>query len=242
MCSSLGISAKRCAVGVALAMLAAGCAGEGVGADEALATSDAYADLVTALAGEVHRGGLVTVLGVRGQDVLGERRETSATRAYDDHVVVLDLDGRAWMLPAATHPWERTSTQAPDVDRDGAGDVGMIRPGVYLASARPASRNIAGSATYHLTVAGRSDDRIPGWRDTDHDGVHSPAEQSASEARGDALTAVLFHRGGAAAPAAIGCQVLDEQAMRQLTELVGGPRASFNYVLVDASALDASDP
>lgn len=178
--------------------------------------------------------GRARVVGIRGRDTTGRAHATTVERGvFDDSLVVLTADGRAVPLAVSTHPWERGSTSSPDVDGDGKGDVGMLAPGRYLAIARSADRNIAGLPTWHvLNPSGV--DGLAGARNTDHDGVYSEREVAASKSRGDRLTAILFHKGGAGAPAAIGCQVLDADGVAQLAKLVGG-RDRFDYLLVDAS-------
>ncbi|MBK6692201.1 MAG: hypothetical protein IPG50_08345 [Myxococcales bacterium] len=174
----------------------------------------------------------VVVIGVRGRDAEGARHATRATRAYDDVVVVL-ARGVATPFRASTHPWEQRSASVPDVDRDGRRDIGMIRPGVYRAVLREASRNIGGAPTFHLLPASGAGERIPAWRNTNQDEEYSSAERAASEARGDYQTAILFHQ-GEDAPPAVGCQVLPADQMRAFAALVG---PEFQYVLVD----DADD-
>lgn len=178
------------------------------------------------------REGRALVIGIRGRDLARQLHPTRVVRAFDDTLVVLTPDGRVVELAASTHPWETEGRGAPDVDGDGRPDIGMIRPGKYLAVRRGARRNIGGGPTYHvLTRAGGGS--LPGWRNTNQDEVYSPAERAASEARGDALTAVLFHQAAEGGPKAIGCQVLDASGMRRLAEEVG---ARFDYLLVDANA------
>lgn len=174
------------------------------------------------------------VIGVRGRNVRGEPHDVKIAPAYDDTLVVLTPDRRALVLPASTHPWERAGPGVPDVDGDGVPDVGMIRPGKYVAVRRDPRRDIAGAPTFHvLTVNGRG--KLPGFRNTDQDDTFSAAERRRSEARGDTLTAVLFHRIGPGAPGAVGCQVLDAEGMHRLASAVG---ERFDYLLVDANEVD----
>jgi len=112
----------------------------------------------------------------------------------------------------------------------------MIRPGVYDVAGR--DRTIAGQPSYAVTKNGQG--KLPGWRDTNHDGTLTDAERAASEHRSDGLTDVLFHQGEGGAPAAVGCQVLPASAIRAFVTAVGGPRARFRYVLVDMTGKDAS--
>lgn len=171
------------------------------------------------------------VIGIRGRDLRGELHDTRIVAAYDDTLVVLTPDRRVVTLPVSTHPWERAGPGVPDVNGDGAPDVGMIRPGKYVAVRRDPRRDIGGAPTFHvLTVAGRG--KLPGWRNTDQDDTFSATERERSEARGDALTAVLFHRSGPGTPSPVGCQVLDAEGMQRLASEVG---AKFDYLLVDAN-------
>jgi hypothetical protein len=171
-------------------------------------------------------------IGIRGRDRAGGRHPTEVKQAYDDTLVVLTPDHRVLVLSVSTHPWETGNAEAaPDVNGDGETDVGMIRPGIYLATERASSGDIAGNHTYRVTTAS-GDDRLPGYRNTDHDTTYSEAERDASTARGDVLTAVLFHQAGVGAPALIGCQGLAANEMRQLVSVAG---ARFDYLLVDAN-------
>lgn len=175
------------------------------------------------------------VIGVRGRTVAGVVHEVRVRRAYDDLLLVLTPDRRVIRLAASTHPWEIEGGEGvPDVDRDGRPDVGILRPGKYIAVQRGSKQNILGARTYQVLKSDRSD-KLPGVRNTDHDDVYSPAEHAASEARGDTLTAILFHQGGAGAPKAVGCQVLDADNMRRLIAEVG---VQFDYLLVDARLED----
>lgn len=225
-------------------LLFSGCAAD-PGGDEPTADapsalgSDAYriyADLA-AEGGAAPTPGAVTVIGLRGLDVDGLAHATKYGHAFDDTFIVLRADGSAARFAGSTHPFEHDGVPGvPDVDGDRVADVGMIRPGVYDVAGR--DRTIAGQASYAVTQDGGG--KLPGWRDTDHDGILSDEERAASEQRGDGLTDVLFHQGEGGAPAAVGCQVLPASAIRAFVTAVGGARAHFRYVLVDMTGRDGS--
>jgi hypothetical protein len=230
--------------GFALALSATGCAAE-PGTDEVAADAPAalgadayriYADLAAEGGGAPARG-TVTVLGLRGLSSSGDAHATKYARAFDDTLVVLRADGTVARFAASTHPFELAGVPGvPDADGDHVADVGMIRPGVYDVAGR--DRTIAGAASYAVTQHGSG--KLPGWRDTNHDGVLDDDERAASERRSDGLTDVLFHQGEGDAPPAVGCQVLPASAIRAFTTAVGGPRARFRYVLVDMTGRDTA--
>jgi hypothetical protein len=228
------------AVAVSLALAACSAAPEddaATSAPSALGTDayETYADFARA-EGADPRPGTVTVIGLRGLSTDGEQHATTYAHAFDDTLVVLRADGKVDRFPAATHPHQSHGGGVPDVDHDGVPDVGIIRPGLY--DVLPRDRTIASMPSYAVMRGGT--DRLPGWRDTDHDGRIDDAERSASEERGDVLTAVLFHQGEGDAPPAVGCQVLPAASMRAFVASVGGARAKFRYVLVDMTDRDAT--
>ena len=228
--------------GVSLAL--SGCAADPAG-DEASSDapsalgSDAYriyADLAIE-GGAAPAPGTVTVIGLRGLSAEGVAHDTKYGHAFDDTFVVLRPDGTVARFAGSTHPFELHGVPGvPDVDGDRVPDVGMIRPGVYDVDGR--DRTIAGQPSY--AVAQQGDGKLPGWRDTDHDGILSDDERAASERRNDGLTDVLFHQGEGGAPAAVGCQVLPASAIRAFVTAVGGARAHFRYVLVDMAGKDGT--
>ena len=233
-----------CSMLVAFAPITIGCSTPSssddgaVDAPSALNSDDyeIYADLATG-AGAAPSAGSVTVLGLRGLSVDGSAHATKFVHAFDDTIVVLRADGTAERFAGSTHPFELDGAAGvPDTNGDQVPDVGMIRPGVYDVAGR--DRTIAGAASYAVTQHGQG--KLPGWRDTNHDGVLSDAERAVSERRADGLTDVLFHQGEGGAPAAVGCQVLPASAIRAFTAAVGGPHARFRYVLVDMTGRDTS--
>jgi len=160
--------------------------------------------------------------------VIGVRSGTQAAHVFDDRFLVF-TGSDTLELAGSTHPWEASSTSSPDIDGDGIGDVGWLRPGTYQVIPRASAQNILGLPTYHVTTNGS--DRVAGWRDTDHDGTISDDERAASEARGDTLGAILFHAEGPGGPQAIGCQVSAPSTQQQLVARIGAH--AFTYLLVD---------
>lgn len=187
---------------------------------------------VAADAGAPVTAGTVTVVGLRGVTVDGEHHDTTYHHGYDDTFVVLEPDGTAVIFAGSTHPFENDASGVPDVNHDGKRDVGMIRPGIY--DVVPRSGLVDGQASFAVTRNGSG--ALPGWRDTNHDGVLDTDERDAAESRGDAITDVLFHDAEGTAPPAVGCQVFAPATMKSFITAVGGARAKFQYVLVDAPA------
>jgi hypothetical protein len=230
-------------------LLAVGCASptaDGDSGDSAESAPAALSSEAYRIYGDLAREGgsspslgTVTVLGLRGLSSDGTVHDTRFGHAFDDTLVVLRADGSVERFPASTHPFELDGVPGvPDVDGDHVADVGMIRPGVYDVAGR--DRTIAGAASFAVTVHGSGAGKLPGWRDTDHDGLLTAEERAASEHRSDGLTDVLFHQGEGGAPAAVGCQVLPATAIRAFTAAVGGARARFRYVLVEMVGRDTS--
>lgn len=149
--------------------------------------------------------------------------------------VALHRGGRAAVVGVRGTSMDGTqhAVQSKRGNDDGAKDVGMIDPGVYVAVGRGARNLIAGHAAFDVKLASNGSGRLPGVRDTNHDGVFDEEERAASARRSDGLTAVLFHHGDADAPPAVGCQVFADGPMREFVRAVGGASATFDYVLVD---------
>jgi hypothetical protein len=201
------------------------------------AEHDVWAAFVRSNGGRVHPGRMATVVGLRGFSEDRRRHEVRSERVWNDVFVVLTPDGRAVLLSGSTHPWEIASKSAPDANADGVPDVGMVRPGEYLARGRGLGRLTGGLPAYEV-MSTTGSGFIPSYRDTNHDGVFDSQEIALSRTRGDRMSSVLFHRsGGGGAPAAIGCQVFDEASMAEVVLAVGGASARFNYLLVDAANL-----
>lgn len=178
-----------------------------------------YAAMVRAAGGLVNPGGRPTVLGLRTQ--------TDRSTAFRDQLVVLTADHRVRVFNGSTVPSMRNSSDAPDINRDGIYDVGVIKPGNYQVGPH---REFMGGPSFSLNGAGP----VPGWRDTDGDGLYSVEEKRASEARGDTLSGVLFHRGMPDRPVSVGCVTMAPDVFDQFFAAVGGRDARFNFTLVDA--------
>lgn len=192
------------------------------------AARDAWITFTTARDVPAPSPGQVVVVGVRGLSADGERHPTVAKHEFDDIFVVLESD-RARVLSASTHPFEKTGVPGvPDVNRDGAPDVGMVRAGVYRATLE--TKVYDGAPVFRVKTPGGSQ-KLAAFRDTDHDGVISTREREASTAAKHTIDGILFHVGSSTAPKAVGCQVTDRTNMTTLGALVGN---AFHYVLVEA--------
>lgn len=187
---------------------------------------DVWTERLRARGHEPNVGGVVTVVGVRGEDVAGSRHETRVARVFDDTFAVLLPSHEVITLAGSTHPWFADHTFPVDADRDGRPDVGMIKPGQYWVSRRGSHY---GAPAYWVRLPD-GDDFLPGWRNTDHDDVYGPDELAASDARGDRLNEILFHAAGPGSLAPIGCQVFSPADMNRLADLAGD---GFEYLLID---------
>ncbi|MBI4815097.1 MAG: peptidoglycan-binding protein [Deltaproteobacteria bacterium] len=191
-----------------------------------------YETIVRGAGGEL-RAGERHVLGVRGLDRNGSRHETTSNRNMDDTFVVLWRDaagqGHVRHFAGSTHPGQSRSSMSPDVTRDGVGDVGMVSGGNFRAVANGPH---SGAPSFHVRTLGGSG-RLPGVRDTNHDGFYSRGEVDASGRRRDTLTEVLLHVGTRSGHvSSVGC--LNVANWPSFVETVGGRGASFNFTLVEA--------
>lgn len=161
-----------------------------------------------------------------------ETHETVARAAYDDTFVGLSHDGVVppYVFRGASHAYQRDSRAAPDVNGDGRGDVGCIRPGRFeltLAITDP-------FPIFTLTMPGGSGN-IPCFRDTNHDGRYSAAELS----QRSFATAVLLHTGfdapaGSEHRSSIACQTANVADLRYLASHAAAYGRKIDYVLLDA--------
>jgi hypothetical protein len=95
---------------------------------------------------------------------------------YDDTGVLLVRDSYPVVFPMATHAYQARSKASPDVNRDGLGDVGSVRPGRYLLTDLLNGKEVI----FHVTMPDGSP-RLPCWRDFDGDKKLSPEEMQRSE-------------------------------------------------------------
>jgi peptidoglycan hydrolase-like protein with peptidoglycan-binding domain len=194
---------------------------------------DFYANIVKANGGKVNPNGQATVLGVRGMDANGNRHDTTINAKYDDTFVVLKPNGTVEEFRGSTHSNPRYQPRAPDANRDGRGDLGMIRPGNY--SVVP-NGSYVGNASYHVRTEGGSGS-LPAYRDTDQSGRISQAERDAAKARGYKQTEILFHQAGTNDNGSMGCQTIASKDYNRFIQAVGGKGAAYNYSLVDANGI-----
>lgn len=161
-----------------------------------------------------------TLVGVRSPN-------TRVAQKFDDRIIVLTTSKTATSFAASTHPWFKRNAAAPDVDGDGIGDVGMLKPGSYHAKI---AGSTYGAPKFAVSLPNGSG-ALPGWRNTNGDDRYEDSEIAASEARGDRLTDILVHAAGPGSIAPIGCQVMAPADVNAVARLVG---SSFDYVLIDA--------
>jgi hypothetical protein len=202
------------------------------------------------------------LIGLRGIELYSEKTHAvRSKKSYDDAFVLLELkrDGfkKVREFKGATHPYQRRSGQAPDVNAltcrvksRNVSDVGMIRPGVY--SMRSKKQHHGLTALKITTTTGGH--RIPVIRDTNHDGKFSSRETRNSLTRrlgcqvsretGDYAKGILFHPGYTEQHgdnprktySSIGCQTA---SLKDVNALVDAQRrkGKIIYILFDADSL-----
>lgn len=195
---------------------------------------DYYANIVKANGGKVNPNGQATVLGIRGMDADGNRHSTTINAKYDDTFVVLKPNGTVEEFRGSTHSNPRYQPRAPDANRDGRGDLGMIRPGNF--SVVP-NGTFVGNASYHVRTLGGSGN-LPAYRDTDQSNAISQAERDAAKSKGYVQTEILFHQAGTNDNGSMGCQTIASRDYNRFIQAVGGKSAAFTYSLVDANGIN----
>jgi hypothetical protein len=231
----------RACAGLSLLIAASCSAGDGSDDAEGSAPAELRSDRVDAWLDVAARAGArplaeakTIVIGLRGYELGNGLHDTKAQKSFDDTFVVL-RDGKSSLVFAgSTHPFEQRGTSGvPDVNGDGQSDVGMVRPGLYRTTRL--SKIIDLAPVFWVKTATGSD-KLPAWRDLDHDGVVSDDERARSEQRQNTVDSILFHVGSDAAPKAVGCQVSTRAVLRALADAAPD---GFDYVLVDAKTLAA---
>ena len=188
---------------------------------------------------------LPLLLGIRGLYPFARRAHPMThARRYDDAFVLLTEVAAPYVFRGATHAYQLTSRDCPDLDHDQLGDVGSILPGRYVLRRRSTELPIF----QLLTPEG--DERIPAARDLNHNGALERIEQELARtikaglqvAPGIGMFAldVLFHPGcetrvpgEARSFSSIGCQTAPAEAMKRLANTAG----EITYVLAEAEAL-----
>ena len=146
------------------------------------------------------------LLGIRGVRMF-ERysHEPLARAAYDDTFVLIQHQPHSGvritppvMFPGSTHAYQTRSKASPDVNGDGVGDVGTIKPGDFVMRLE-----YDGRYPFFVVTLPNGDGNLPCYRDLNHDGKWEDGPYKAS--------GILFHL-GYDAPAdshhssSIGCQ------------------------------------
>jgi hypothetical protein len=172
-----------------------------------------------------------------------ETHELMHSPEYDDTGVLLYPGDAPIVFPMASHAYQARSRLSPDVNRDGQGDVGSIRPGRYVLHDLGTEECI-----FHVRNPDGSD-RLPCWRDFNGDRFLSAEEMRRSEALrtgaqvgadGTWADSILLHGGLDSPPDAkhrysIGCltaPLARRDMLRRRAKLHGG---EIDLVLANAS-------
>lgn len=188
---------------------------------------------------------LPLLLGIRGMYPFARRAHPMThARRYDDTFVLLTEAAEPFVFRGATHAYQLTSRESPDLDHDLLGDVGSIMPGRYRLQRK------ASEVPIFALFTPDGDARIPCARDLNHNGALERIEQELARtikqgmqvAPGIGMFAlnVLFHPGyetrmpgDTRAFSSIGCQTAPLQAMKRLAATA----EEIAYVLAEAEAL-----
>jgi hypothetical protein len=134
-------------------------------------------ELARACPGGENLGARPVLFAIRGAYPNATRSHRSIHAPRYDDTFVFVRDGKPELFRGATHAYQLTSSESPDTFKDGVGDVGSVRPGLYLASLRSAGP----VPIFAVLMPDGKSDRLPAHRDKDHDGVISAAEAELSE-------------------------------------------------------------
>lgn len=198
---------------------------------------------------------LLAIRGAAPGDTETHDLEHKPSPPYRDTGVLFVKGFDPHVFAMTTTAYQRDSKASPDVDGDGRGDVGSIRPGRYVLH----DRNAGDEVTFHVRMPDGSD-RIPAWRDFDHNGKLSPEELQRSEDTrsgrqvndsGTYATSILLHGGmdepnaGGAPPKhrfSIGCLTAQRQFRQMIASAARPYGGRCDLVLVDAAELVALVP
>jgi hypothetical protein len=183
-----------------------------------------------------------TVLALRGMNADGATHDTTSVSRYDDTMVVLSRDAQGnpqvTTLAGSTHPGQSTaqvggSVGVPDVDKNGAADVGMLDAGEYKL-VRRADHN--GAEAWDVRTLANSG-VVPGARDFDQDGKYSAVERGVSNALWLTMTGVMIHQGAANVPQSAGCLNLSSNSTvyPEFVKALGDSKESRKLVVLDAN-------
>jgi hypothetical protein len=199
---------------------------------------------------------LLAIRGAAPGDAETRDLEHKPSPPYRDTGVLLVPGQHPLVFAMATTAYQRDSKASPDVDRDGRGDVGSIRPGRYVLHDLRAGAEV----TFRVRRPDGSD-MIPAWRDFDHDGKLTPEEMQRSEdlragpqvgLSGTYATSILLH-GGMDEPAAasgaparhrysIGCLTAPRRWRQEIASAAKEHAGLCDLVLVNAWEIVALVP
>jgi hypothetical protein len=170
------------------------------------------------------------------------------SEAYEDVFVVLRPDGKVVRFTGTTKPAQMpdpSSDTVPDVDHDGRKDLGIVRPGVYVAHGNTVyGINGFNRAAFKVTTED-DDSELAAWRDLDGDGVFSDSEKSLAVERNYRISGIYIHYGfemngtkiGAdeyIGPWSVGCMNIKFLELDDFIGAVGGGDVTFKYAVVRA--------
>ncbi len=198
------------------------------------AKADWYRSLVTANKGHWRTGvNEMNIVGLRGESVDGKRHGNAFNQWNDTLAFVWKgTDGKMHVreFRGTTDPGQKYG-DGRDANGDGVLDIAHLRPGSYPYHL----------GTHHgVSGAGNPNYNLPVFRDTNHDGQISAAEEAASKKRGDVGYAINLHWGDGATVGgwSLGCQVVKgSQSFFQsnVTPLMKMNRGQMYYTLIDRS-------
>ncbi len=192
-----------------------------------------YQDMVKNTGGRVDPN-KPNVVALRGLSPDGTVHGTRARKTMDDTMVVFgrDQSGSAYVrhFRGSSYPGQNRSSQSPDINGDGRGDVATLNEGHYIAT----PRQYKGRAAWHVKTQGGSGS-VGAMRDVNGDGVGDTASKA---------TGILFHSGRGSRVSSIGCQnAADWNGFVNSVSNVGGRRSGgFNYSVIDAQRARAAAP